>query len=151
MEYLNPILARARQVNPSLKIEEIILERKDEIVQKVREQWKKGLRPDGSIIGVYRSSDYRQQKLAQNPEAGGNVDLILTGALNRALTLNKILEATFTIFSNDSKAVMIAEKYGLDVYGLNAEEKEDFLDMVAVQALNDLTNEIYSGQLQLSF
>lgn len=144
MEYLDPILAKARQVSPAQKIEEIILNKQDEIVQKVRDQWKRGLRPDGTIIGVYRSFTYQREKLAQNPAAGGNVDLILTGALNRGLTLNRILEATFTIFSTDSKAVMIAEKYGLDVYGLNVDEKEAFLDMVAGQALIELTNEIYA-------
>ena len=144
MEYLNQILNRARNQNLTVEVEKLILENAEQIIQKVREQWKKGERPDGSIIGTYRSFAYQREKLAQNPEAGGNVDLILTGALNRGLTLNKVFDATFTIFSTDSKAVMIAQKYGLDVYGLNEKDKQAFLDMVSAQAFMTIFNRIYA-------
>ena len=144
MEYLNPVLAKARQVNLVQRIEDIIFTRKEEIIEKVREQWKQGIRPDGTIIGTYQSFSYQRQKLAQNPAAGGNVDLILTGALNENLTLNKVFRATFTIFSTDPKATIIAQKYGLDVYGLNNEEKEDFLNMVSAEAFLIAINNIYT-------
>ena len=125
-------------------MENLILQNKEGIVQKVRDRWKKGLRPDGAIIGTYASFAYQQEKARLNPEAEGNVDLILTGALVGGLTLNRVLKATFTIFSTDSKAVMIAEKYGLDVYGLNEEEKRTVLDMVALEALNVITNKVWA-------
>lgn len=144
MEYLKAIKNRIQQVDLAERLDSLILANREQITKKVLAQWKKGLRPDGSIIGVYRSFAYQRQKLLQNPEAGGNVDLILTGALSRGLTINKILESTFTIFSTDSKAVSIAEKYGLDVYGINDKDAEEFLDMMAGEALISVMNEIYA-------
>jgi len=144
MEYLKEILKRQKKVNLPERMDLLILDRKELIIKKVLGQWKKGLRPDGSIIGTYRSFAYQREKFAQNPEAGGNVDLILTGALSKGLTINKVLESTFTIFSTDSKAVGIAEKYGLDVYGINDKDAEDFLDMIAGETLITVMNEVYA-------
>lgn len=84
-----------------------------------------------------------QEKLRRNPLARGNVDLIDTGDLSKALTINKIMNSVFTIFSTDQKAVMIANKYGLDVYGLNDKEKEMFIENSIVMAINVITNKIY--------
>lgn len=144
MEYAEQIANKGRVIDVAAVVDRLILERSDEIVALVRQRWKTGLRPNGNIIGVYRSFEYQREKLAQNPEAGGNVDLILTGALNRALTVNLLRENTFSIFSTDAKAVPIAEKYGLDVYGLSPEEEEIFLDEVVAAALTEIFEQLYS-------
>lgn len=104
-----------------------IIKNKKEIVNVVRERWKQGLRPSGGIIGTYRSFLYQREKIQQNPLAGGNVDLILTGALEKGLDIFKHGNGLYTIFSTDSKAVDIASKYGLDVYGLTKDEQIMFV------------------------
>lgn len=123
---LNQISQRARRVNQrliqDLLIDEI-LENGEQIITLVRDRWIKGKRPDGTIIGEYRDPFYREQKLLQNPIAGGNVDLILTGALSFDLTVFPTSGGDFNIFSKDEKALSIADKYGLDVYGLSPDEE----------------------------
>jgi hypothetical protein len=108
-------------------LKEEILNNSDEIVSLVRERWRKGLRPSGDIIGNYRNFSYEMEKRSRNPLAGGTVDLIDTGALNRGLVVNSLADSVFNIFSTDEKAVDIASKYGLDVYGLTREEEQEVL------------------------
>ena len=144
MEYLEEIEQRARSIQILEIVDRVILEQKETIIKKVISQWKRGVRPDGSIIGNYRSFVYMQEKLRRNPLAQGNVDLIDTGALSEGLTINKITKAVYTIFSDDSKAQMIADKYGLDVYGLSDDEKENFIDMAVVVAIDEIVTKIYA-------
>lgn len=130
LNQLKQIQGKLKQVNQS-KVEEFfkqeILENSDDIVDLVRQRWKIGKRPDGSDIGTYRSFAYEMEKRQRNPLAGGKVDLIDTGDLNRKLIVNHLTGSIFNIFSTDNKAVKIAEKYGLDVYGLSKEERKDVL------------------------
>lgn len=105
-----------------------ILANAKEIVSLVRNRWKKGKRPSGEIIGSYKDYGYEMMKLQQNPLAGGNVDLILDGGLNENLVVNYLNGSFFNIFSTDEKAVSIAERYGLDVYGLTTEEETMVLE-----------------------
>lgn len=128
---LKQLQTKLKQLNRS-KIEQFfkeeLLNNSDEIVDLVRSRWKQGKRPDGNIIGEYRSFSYEMEKRQRNPLAGGNVDLIDTGALNKHLTVNYLYDSVFNIFSTDEKAVLIAEKYGLDVYGLSKDEEQDVLN-----------------------
>lgn len=130
LSQLEHIQKKLNQINES-KVEQLlkdeILNNSDEIVNLVRQRWKQGLRPDGKIIGRYRNFAYEMEKRQRNPLASGNVDLIDTGALNRALVVNYLGNSLFTIFSTDNKAVSIADKYGLDVYGLSPEEEQEVL------------------------
>ncbi len=127
LNQLKQIESKLKQINQA-KVENLLKEEllanASEIVQLVRSRWKKGKRPDGGIIGSYKSFSYELFKRQQNPLAGGKVDLILDGGLNENLVVNHLTGSLFNIFSTDEKAVSIAEKYGLDVYGLT--EKEEF-------------------------
>lgn len=131
LNQLKKLQAKLRQLNQA-KIEgflkEEILNNSDEIVEIVRNRWKRGERPDGSIIGEYRSFAYEMEKRQRNPLAGGNVDLINTGALSKGLVVNHLTGSLFNIFSTDIKAVPIAEKYGLDNYGLSKEKEIMVID-----------------------
>lgn len=130
LNQLKSINQKLSQINES-KVEELlkqeILSNAKEIVAKVRARWKEGKRPDGKIIGTYRSFAYEMEKRQRNPLAGGTVDLIDTGSLNQKLVVNYRGNGLFTIFSDDKKAVDIAKKYGLDVYGLTDEEMSEVL------------------------
>lgn len=77
-----------------------------------------------------------------NPGADGNVDLILTGALNEGLTLFPA-SSGFTIFSKDNKAVAIANKYGLDVYAITSEEEQMVLNEAKAEALIQIFKEVW--------
>lgn len=123
-----------------------ILANQKEIVELVRERWKRGLRPNGDIIGNYRSFFYQQEKLQRNPLAGGNVDLIDTGALNRELVVNYVGNSVFTIFSTDEKALLIADKYGLDVYGLSLDEQKEVMMETALRVNQKIQNELFAVQ-----
>lgn len=100
----------------------------EQIVELVRNRWKKGKRPNGKIIGTYKDYGYQEMKRRQNPLAGGNVDLILDGGLNENLVLNYLSGSMYNIFSTDEKAVSIAQRYGLDVYGLTKKEEQMVLE-----------------------
>ncbi len=120
------IQSRIKQITVS-KIQSLlrkeILANQKEIVEKVRDRWKKGVRPNGEIIGTYSLFSYEQEKRSRNPLAGGNVDLIDQGDLEKGLVVNALGGSLFTIFSKDEKAQAISQKYGLDVFGLTEEEK----------------------------
>ena len=126
LNLLQRVQVRLNQINQT-KIEQLlkqeILSNKAKIVDIVRQRWKRGLRPNGDIIGTYQSLFYQQEKTQRNPLAGGNVDLIDTGGLNKELTIFYNTGSLFTIFSTDEKALLIAQKYGLDVYGLTKDEQ----------------------------
>lgn len=145
LNQLKSIQNRLSQINQSyvenLLMEEI-LANGGEIVALVKERWKKGLRPDGSIIGRYRSFPYEMEKRQRNPQAQGNVDLVDTGALRDGLTVNYLRAGIFSIFSTDEKAVRIAQKYGLSVFGLTNEEEKDVLIEASDRIYERLFNEI---------
>jgi len=110
-------------------LKEELEKNQNQIVKKVRDRWKLGLRPNGEIIGEYSSFSYQQEKISSNPSAKGNVDLVDTGNLQDELVINHLTGSLFTIFSDDEKATLIAQKYGLDVFGLTDFEKAEVLSI----------------------
>lgn len=145
---LNQLSQRVKRINQNL-IEEIfkkeLLKNKEEILDFVRQRWVIGKRPDGSIIGVYKSFLYQQEKANQNPLAGGNVDLTLTGSLKGDLDIFPLTGGNFSIFSKDEKAINIAQKYGLDVYGLTREEEEVVISIVSSKVIFVINKFINTG------
>ena len=113
---------------------------KESVLKLVKERWKRGKRPDGDIIGEYAWFSYEMEKRAKNPIAGGNVDLIDTGALRDGLTLFENRTVEFTIFSTDEKAVKIASQYGIDVFGLTDEEMVAVVGIIGYNTNKALEN-----------
>lgn len=120
-----------------------LLENAEEIVALVRNRWLKGKRPDGSDIGSYKDFGYELFKRQKNPLARGKVDLTLDGGLNENLVLNQLRGTFFNIFSTDEKAVSIANKYGLDVYGLTKEEETLVLERAKDNVFIKLYKEVF--------
>lgn len=131
LNQLQKIEVRLKQINVSM-IQKLIAEELQkngaEIVELVRNRWLRGKRPDGKDIGSYKDFGYEMFKRQQNPLAGGKVDLTLDGGLNKGLVVNYLRGSISNIFSTDEKAVMIAKRYGLDVYGLSNKETELVLE-----------------------
>lgn len=144
MDYLEKAHQKALEISPAEIVDGVIMENKEKIVQKVREQWKEGVRPDGTIIGVYKGLYYARKKRAMNPAAGGNVDLILSGSLNENLTVNPLKTNIFSIYSTDKTAEYMEDRYGLDVFGMNIEEKELFIQEAIQQALDIMVGKMYA-------
>ena len=124
-----------------------IQNKSSEITSLVRNRWKSGKRPNGSIIGSYKSFSYKEYKIGKNPSASGNVDLIDTGSLNTGLVVNTLVGGNFTIFSTDEKAIMIASKYGLDVYGLTDSESVKVVLEASENTIKAINKFIYNGVL----
>ena len=97
-----------------------------DIRDKKRDEYKRGDKPNGSLIGVYRSEAYRQYKLRKNPLAGGDVDLIDTGKFSNQLFVKSLGERKFIFKSQDEKEDLLKEKYGEDIMGFN---EDTFLEL----------------------
>ncbi len=79
---------------------------------------------EGDIYGndtydSYRSRDYEIFKSRKNPLAGGNVDLILTGAFVDAMYLLKPKQGRYKFGNTDTKRNILKEMYGENIFGLN--------------------------------
>lgn len=82
-------------------------------------EFTKGIRPDGEIIGNYRSQSYAAYKNRLNPLAGsGKVDLMLTRSFTNKMFLKRS-NREYIFGSSDIKAGTLIGKYGLDIMGLN--------------------------------
>lgn len=97
-----------------------------EIIQEKVDEFRAGELPDGSPIGQYRNENYRLFKIQKNPLAGGNVDLILTGAFTERLFPERLSKNRYKFNSTDSKTADLKAKYGENIMGLN---EKTFLDI----------------------
>ena len=81
----------------------LLIERENDIKQMIKSRWKLGKRPNGDIIGVYRSAEYQIFKSSINSGANGTVDLILSGNLVDSIKL--------TLESNGIEIISTDEKF----------------------------------------
>ena len=113
------------------------------IREAIRNRWSLGLKPDGSIIGLYSSEEYATEKLKQNSKAGfGNVDLTLTGSLWKGIQISGFNDE-YEIFSSDSKYEEITEKYGEYNFNITEKEKKILFDRILVNVLTDVLKKTY--------
>lgn len=89
------------------------------------QELKRGDLPNGEAIGQYRSPGYAALKYSMNPMAGGDVDLILTGAFSNSLFVVSKGDSKFIFDATDSKKASLVDKYGEDIMGLNQQAFED--------------------------
>ena len=122
-----------------------IMEFEDEIRKWIKERWLLGDRPDGSIIGVYRSSEYAMFKQSINPKAGGVVDLTLTESLGDNIQVIPKSKAMFQIISTDSKYSEIVEKYGDVNFNLSPEKLELLFEMVGNMIINKILSNLWDA------
>ena len=98
-----------------------IITKDKKILDRKRDELKAGVKPDGGDIGDYQSDSYSVFKQSINPFAGGKVDLILTGAYERAIKVLSLGSSKFTLRSSDSKRDDLIAKYGVENEGINEE------------------------------
>lgn len=112
----------------------LIIFNSNKIVEGIRRRWLFGKDPNGGIIGNYRSSSYRMFKVGINSLGNGNVDLTLTGALGRGLTIKKKGNKEYEIFSTDSKFDKISDKYGIENFNMSKEQMTELFDTLYLKA-----------------
>lgn len=125
----------------------LILFNSETLVDGIRKRWLFGKDPNGGIIGNYSNSpmgrDYQAFKVSFNPNANGYVDLTLTGSLGRGLTFRKKNNTEFEIFSTDSKFEKIADKYGLEQFNLDEQQRNDLFDMLTLYAYEEYFKNVW--------
>lgn len=132
------------EIDTNLLFDNLFEEVFPKIKDAIRERWKRGLKPDGNIIGIYASSSYAFQKNKQNSLAGiFKVDLTLTGALGKGLTLAFIDVAKYEIFSTDSKFTEIVQKYGEYNFNISDEEKTKLARDISIKITNQIIKNYY--------
>ena len=120
-----------------------IKEYEPQIIDYVIDRWKRGEGVDGGKIGEYQNEDYAMFKNQQNPLAGfGNVDLIDTGDLKNGLFIQE-LWSVFIIKSSDEKYQMIANKYGIEQFGITEQQMKEILAEIKGNVLETIINNTY--------
>lgn len=120
--------------------QEIILT-DNQIIERKRDELKAGRRPDGSVIGEYRSEGYRLFKMELNPFAGGKVDLILTGKTKNNLEVIAYGNGTFGFRSTDEKWGKLMEKYN------DGSAPAEDLTTISPEVFNKLQEFVYHPEL----
>jgi len=121
----------------------LILFNSSTLVEGIRTRWLFGKDVDGNIIGQYRNRDYEMFKVGLNSRANGNVDLTLTGALGRGLTIKKNNDKTYEIFSSDNKFQEISKKYGLRQFNLDSQQTDELFDMLYLMAMEQYFENVW--------
>lgn len=121
----------------------LIMFNSDTIVDGIKRRWLFGKDVNGGIIGQYRSSDYKAFKVGLNSRAGGYVDLTLTGALGNKLTIQRKGSFNYEIISTDWKFKDIANKYGLEQFNLDAQQREELFDLLEYTLLEEFMDNVW--------
>lgn len=104
----------------------IVAERKEDIIDKNREQLMDGFNKEKKRLKKYASTQYAARKNRRNPVPGyGNPDLYDTGSFQQAMKLNIQSTNLYEITSTDSKTPDLKKKYGNEIFGLTTDSKDD--------------------------
>jgi hypothetical protein len=140
------ILQRAQKekANVRLTIGTLIIFNSEQIVEGIKTRWAFGAGVNGGKIGQYASASYKAFKVdVKKSKAGGFVDLTLTGALGEGLTIRKLNDKRYEIFSTDSKFKKIADKYGIQQFNLDEQQQEELFDMLYFFALENYIDNVW--------
>lgn len=125
-------------------VSDIIVLNTANVITDVRHRWEHGQSVRGDIIGRYRDPMYSEYKQSLNPQAGGNVDLMLTGSLVDHLTLKKISEGIYQVISTDEKYTKLAAKYGSYQFGITDEQRYSLYEDIEKVAIAEVFKQLYS-------
>lgn len=126
----------------SIAKEEIIKEESN-LSRIKQDEFERGQRPDGSLIGHYRSPLYAIAKQKKNPFAGGNVDLIDTGSFVESAYLRNPKEGIFTFGFTDSKANDLLNKYD------SGENGQQSITNISQKSFNKFQQEIIKPRFKI--
>lgn len=87
-------------------------------------QMLKGQNALNNPIGYYSNKMYEQFKKSLNSNAGGRVDLKVTGNLYHSFTLKKV-NSGFEVYSPLTYFTKLADKYGVEAFDLSEQNKAE--------------------------
>jgi hypothetical protein len=125
-------------------VSDIIVLNTANVVTDVQNRLEYGESVRGGIIGRYRDPMYAEYKQRINPNARGNVDLILTGSLVDNLTLKKISEGVYQIISTDEKYTKLANKYGSYQFGITDEQRYSLYEDIEKVAIAEVLKQSFA-------
>ena len=101
-------------------------------------QYKKGDLLDGDIYGNgtklnYAWQEYEEEKIKLNPQANGNVDLILTGAFINSFYLLDSKNGKYLFDATNSKKDELVGRYGDKIFSMNQKKFLRFLDSYVIE------------------
>lgn len=145
MEQYQQKLNQVLSTNNLAKIvSDIIVLNTANVVTDVQNRLEYGESVRGGIIGRYRDPMYAEYKKRINPNARGNVDLILTGSLVDNLTLKKISEGVYQIISTDEKYTKLANKYGSYQFGITDEQRYSLYEDIEKVAIAEVLKQSFT-------
>lgn len=125
-------------------VEAIVMSDERRIKEEKLNEFEYGLRPNGSIIGNYRDEEYKIMKYFRNPNAGGQVDLILTGRWSQSLKLKPYYKSAFLFDAPLEQEYNLVGRYGLDILGINQDwfeqRQRDIYRYVLIQDIKKILN-----------
>lgn len=125
-------------------VEAIVMSDERRLKEEKLNEFEYGLRPNGSIIGNYRDEEYKIMKYFRNPNAGGQVDLILTGRWSRSLKLKPYYKSAFLFDAPLEQEYNLVGRYGLDILGINQDwfeqRQRDIYRYVLIQDIKKILN-----------
>lgn len=125
-------------------VEAIVMSDERRIKEEKLNEFEYGLRPNGSIIGNYRDEDYKIMKYFRNPNARGQVDLILTGRWSQSLKLKPYYKSAFLFDAPLEQEYNLVGRYGLDILGINQDwfeqRQRDIYRYVLIQDIKKILN-----------
>lgn len=146
MDYITPVKKEVvNQISQIASLVDFELHKEENWIREtIRQRWLLGKRPDGSLIGLYRSEDYANYKFNENNKAGfGNVDLTLTGALVRGIRISGFNDE-YEIYSEDTKYEDIVEKYGYYNFNISEDEQKELFQRIYNKVATIMLQESYA-------
>ena len=118
---LTQLKANLKSIDFEVIVGDALEKHKQKVIDYQQLQMLEGKKADGTQIGKYKNQYYANKKFMMNSLAGwGNVDLRLTNEFQRNINV-RFFSKSMIIFSTDSKMETLVDKYGPDIFGLNAE------------------------------
>lgn len=130
------------QVLPKL-VEESLNELSDEIVQFNKEQLREGKRSDDTLLPYYSNRTINIKQSKGRIIMGRRIALIDTGDFWGSMWA-KAENGNLTIFADDYKTIMLAERYGDKIFGLDP-ENHDLLKFRLFEILKPKINSYLNG------
>jgi hypothetical protein len=118
---------RVKAVNLNKIGASIVVDHKEDVVQKNREQLLRGEdKTESKLNPKYANKSYSRRKNQRNPFAGlGTPDLYDTGSFQESFKLRMDSEKKYTIFATDEKTSRLIKKYGKNILGIAPKSNEE--------------------------
>lgn len=133
---------KVKRLDVDKMVNRAVLENKEEILDANTAQLSQGKNKLGAFLDEYVLDAYSEYKKFLGSKAPyGIADLYLEGNFYEGFFISEDGE-NWTIFSSDSKADELANKYGIDIFGLSEESLQQIRPLILESLQNQLRYEL---------